>query len=236
MGQLRRNLNRFGISVHLHRDPNEPSGIDLFHDALCLAGRQQPLIFDVGANVGETIRDLLAQCPTAKVIGFEPSPKTSEKLSAAFASNRQVRVERRALGDVPGTLPFAVTRAHSVNDSLLTMADEPDAPRIDVQVDTIDGFCQREGLQRIDYMKVDTQGYDLRVLMGAKHMLETRAIKAVSVEAMFQAMYVGQPTLTDLLRFAADVGYQPFGFYNNSYAERTLSFVDVMLVPAAQPQ
>jgi FkbM family methyltransferase len=232
MGFLRRQLGRLGISADWHPSKTTCSGAVLVHDVLAVVATRSPLVFDVGAHTGETIRDVLAHAPRARVIAFEPSPKTGEALRRAFGADRRVSIEQCALGDVEARLPFAVTHAHSVNDSLLTMRHEPDAPRVDVAVSTLDAYCARHGVPAIDYLKVDTQGYDLRVLRGARRLLDEKKIRAFSVEVMFDPMYAGQPTLLEMLHEIDERGYEPLGFYENAYlAKNRLSYVNIACVP-----
>ena len=52
-----------------------------------------------------------------------------------------------------------------------------------VQVLTIDHFCVSKNIDRIDLLKIDTEGYDLTVLRGGNRMLSERHVRCVLVEA-----------------------------------------------------
>jgi hypothetical protein len=102
-----------------------------------------------------------------------------------------------------------------------------------VQVDTVDAYCRNHGIDSIDVLKVDTQGYDLKVLMGAAEMLRARTIRSFFVEAMFMPMYHAQPTLTDFLAFATSVGYRAVGFYDPFYMRNQLSHINICFEPVS---
>ena len=52
----------------------------------------------------------------------------------------------------------------------------------EVDVITIDEFLEAESIERVDFMKVDTEGNDLAVLRGARKSLEAKRVKALSFE------------------------------------------------------
>jgi hypothetical protein len=54
-----------------------------------------------------------------------------------------------------------------------------------VQVTTLDAFCNRERIASIDILKTDTEGYDARVLSGARRMLSEKRIHCVVSEVGF---------------------------------------------------
>ena len=55
-----------------------------------------------------------------------------------------------------------------------------------VQVETLDNYCQRNSISKIDLLKIDTQGYDLEVLRGAKQMLSEHRIIEITFIDIYQ--------------------------------------------------
>jgi FkbM family methyltransferase len=226
---LRQALGAAGYAV---RDVGRGvAGVDLFHDArTLLRDVSAPILFDVGANIGQTTQAMLDAFTTPRIHAFEPSPATFETLRRNVAQKPGVTVERVAMGDTGGTSAFHVTRDHSVNDSLLAPVWQAGSAVVDVDVDTIDGYCERTHIDRIDLLKIDTQGFDLRVLHGARRMLAARRVTLYSCEANMRPMYDGQATLRELLRFADEAGYSLVGFYEQSYIGNQLSYLDGLFV------
>jgi FkbM family methyltransferase len=208
---------------------NGVGGVELLHDARILLGDALgTVLFDVGANVGQTTRAMLDTFPSPRVFAFEPSPATFDSLRRALGGRPGVKVEALAMGSTEGKLPFHVTREHSVNDSLLVPAWQAGGSVVEVRVETVDGYCERAGLESIGLLKIDAQGYDAEVLRGARHMLDGRRIHLYSCEANFERLYEGQATLRDLLAFADEVGYQLVGFYEQTYLKDRLSYLDAL--------
>jgi FkbM family methyltransferase len=222
-------LGKFGYSV---RDVGiGVAGVDLLHDARVLIGNDEgQVLFDVGANIGQTTLAMLATFRTPRVYVFEPSPATADALRRVVGNRSNVMIEAVAMGDTVGTLPFHVTADHSVNDSLLKPVWKAGEQVVQVPVNTVDMYCERAGVETISLLKIDTQGYDLRVLQGACRMLGERRIKLYSCETNFERMYDGQATLRDLLVFADDVGYRLVGFYEQTYVNNRLSYLDALFV------
>lgn len=71
---------------------------------------------------------------------------------------------------------------------------------IDIETTTIDAFCQEEGIREIDFLKVDVQGADLKVLQGATEILES-SILAIQTEVEFCELYQNQPLFSDVDKF-----------------------------------
>lgn len=204
-------------------------GVELLHDArILLGGVPQPVLFDVGANIGQTTRAMLAAFRSPSIRAFEPSPSTFEALRRAVGGRPGVTVEALAMGNAEGVLPFHVTRDHSVNDSLLAPTWNAGGAVVEVRVETIDAYCGRHGIESISLLKIDAQGFDLQVLKGARRMLAARRIKLYSCEANFERMYEGQATLRDLLALADEVGYKLVGFYEQTYVKNRLGYLDAL--------
>jgi FkbM family methyltransferase len=224
---LRRLLRTSGFAI---RDIGRGvGGVELLHDACVLLGQtRHPVLFDVGANVGQTTLAMLEHFTSPRIHAFEPSPATFEHLQRALGQRAGVTLVPAALGDQEGTLPFNVTSDYSVNDSLLRPAWQGPVSVVNVRVETVAGYCARNGIERIDLLKIDAQGYDLHVLRGARTMLRDKQVALFACESNHAHLYEGQPTLRDLLVFADDAGYELVGFYEQTYVGNVLSYFDML--------
>ena len=132
-------------------------------------------VLDVGANIGMTALALSRICRMGQVVALEPVKRTFDylqgNLSAAGVTN--VRALNFAAGSREG-----VTHMQGVPGNLsgAFVADQYDAARSDVftttiEVKSIDNVFPQLGLDRLDFLKVDTEGYELEVFEGAKETL-----------------------------------------------------------------
>ena len=58
-----------------------------------------------------------------------------------------------------------------------------------VEIDTVDNYCQSNEIGKIDILKIDTQGYEDKVLLGASNMINNKRIKFIEFEIIFSDIY-----------------------------------------------
>src|SRR5689334_17172807 len=164
-------------------------GYDAFLDIARLSQIWQYRIdtfFDVGANVGATVRHARSRFPDCRIIAFEPHPQTFSKLAEVAEATKNVQPVNLALGsDIGFKTMFEYEM--SVINSLLPNAQfavrfNKEAQQIQVQTTTVDRFCFEHGIEQIDVLKIDTEGFDFEVVKGASSMLARHAIKFVYFE------------------------------------------------------
>lgn len=149
-----------------------------------LRGRDPGVIFDVGANVGQTVVGLLGYFPRSDIYSFEPVPASIAVLKQRFGREPRLHLIEAALGDVAGVASIN-THRDSERDTFLASALASGA--IEVPVLALDGFCDEHGIAAIDILKMDVQGWELEVLRGANRMLSEQRINFVFGEVGFAA-------------------------------------------------
>jgi FkbM family methyltransferase len=164
-------------------------------------------VFDVGANKGQTSMEFLHHFPAAAIHSFEPFPDAYDKLRQASAGCARIKPVPTALGEAVGQRVLYLN-AESATNSLLPNASDADCfmPKgfadargtAPVAMLTVDAYCEQESLMFIDLIKVDTQGYDLKVLQGAERMVAGGYVAAIYTEVLFAPMYEGQTYFHDI--------------------------------------
>jgi len=151
-----------------------------------LLPERDAVVLDVGANVGDWTAQMvrLAGPRIARLIAFEPS-------AANFASLERIDFARfelvkSAVGAVPCEMTLFSDRPGSGIASLYQRRLDhvgvfPSAQE-SVAVVTLDRYAEEHGLTRIDFMKMDIEGHELRALEGARGLLEGGRIRALSFE------------------------------------------------------
>lgn len=132
-------------------------------------------VVDVGANIGEwTLQMADAVGLSGRVIAIEPIPHLAEALQkSALANNmRHVSIAAVALSEGEGQAEFSVERANTGGSRLGRYArDKDEFDTITVRVETLDALIARSGVGRVDFIKVDVEGFELEVLRGARATL-----------------------------------------------------------------
>jgi FkbM family methyltransferase len=147
---------------------------------------QAPVVFDVGANTGQyALAADRVLGPSAALYSFEPSRVAFEVLARQTASLRRCRVFNFGLSDAAGTRELSAPAAGSPRASLyrqhLRNADSELFTET-VELRTLDSFCALEGIERIDLLKIDVEGHEYEVLLGARRMLAERRVRFVQFE------------------------------------------------------
>jgi len=151
----------------------------------------QPIVFDVGANVGDYSLLVTRQLPNASVYAFEPSRKTFEKLTEAVSGSTAIEPINIGFSDSRRMIELFSYAIEGNEASLLSSIDCRLPTQVvdvnicaseQIEVRTIDDFCEDEKIQRIDFLKMDVEGHELSVLRGAKNMLDAGAISLIQFE------------------------------------------------------
>lgn len=218
-----------GYDLHKYEPAREYSQFSQFADAECLlASRFHITAFDVGANTGQTIKTLLNVFPKITIHAFEPSPTTFDKLAPLAARN--VKLNKCGLGASSGELELQENDISPLSSFLpLGRGGWGNITRkVSVPITTVDEYAANNGINRINFLKVDTQGFDLEVLKGADGMLSMGRIDLLLTEITVDALYVGMPSFDEIYRFMADRGYELTGFYDQKRRGRILGWFDAM--------
>lgn len=127
---------------------------------------------DLGANIGfQTLsasRHL--QAGGGQVLAFEPHPSNFEFLSANVALNglHNVRLEPLGLSDAPGKLRVQGSDVPG-NWSVASHG----AHEFEIELVRLDDYLERHPVARIDLVKMDIEGSEVRALRGARQTLRT---------------------------------------------------------------
>jgi FkbM family methyltransferase len=185
-------------------------------DILAACGIAETVVFDVGANAGQSIERYRALSPGCRIHAFEPIPDLFEKLKGKFGADPELFLHPVALAETASDLPFYVTCRPEMSSLLkpepwlaeISPDRKYDFSTIDVQVDTLDAICDALSVEFIHILKIDVQGAELRVLKGGGRMLAKKKIGLIYLEVNMAETYVEQMQMSDLLNFLTPLGYQ----------------------------
>ncbi len=174
---------------------------------------QPETVLDVGANEGEFSRWALDLFPGAQVHAFEPLPPLREQLTELENRHDRMHFHAVALGDVPGTAKMHLNE-YMPSSSLLPMTDlhrerwpkTAGTTEIEVEVRTIDDFCAEGRFSGPMLLKLDVQGFELKILQGARKTLPL--VDFIVAETLFEPLYEGQPDFSAVLGFLSEQGFQ----------------------------
>lgn len=181
-------------------------GVNLYDDIKRrLPNQQFSIILDVGANVGQTAVVLREQFSRSAIHCFEPNPECCATLSAL---GKSLTVHQLALGDTTGTIGF--DRSQGQSDMYFVTTHETGE---EVQIDTLDNFAKQNNIDHIDFLKIDTEGFDLRVIHGSMQMLSNQKIDLVQAEVSMNADNKYHVPFFEIHQLMERLEYRLFGIY-----------------------
>jgi FkbM family methyltransferase len=224
-------LHRFGydISKYNTQEPGQNPYIDM---GRFVADGRATTIFDIGANIGQSIERFRLHFPKAQIYSFEPSPTTFRELQSRAAGWQDVATFNFAFGPTNGKAMLNENK-HSVMNSMLELGERgwgEIEKRTEVELRTIDEFCRQEQISSIDILKCDTQGYDLEVLRGAEDMMRDHCIGLVYCEVNFAELYRDAAPFDAIFRFLLDRSFVLVGFYKIHFCQQIAGWTDALFV------
>jgi len=237
-------INQFmGLwGLEIRRHSGEPARDSFMEQKLILGPVQDPVIFDIGANVGSTCLRYKQLFPSSKLHAFEPFPATLEQLRNRLADIDGVQVHPFGLTDVSGSRSFYANASHGTNSLLGTASGVDDVwgkglletqETFKLPFRTIDEFVEENGIPRIDLLKLDIQGAELMALQGATRMLQEKRIGLIYTEILVAPSYEAQPHPHQLLKLLYEHGFRLHNLYNLNSKGGQLRQMDAIFVPTA---
>jgi len=169
-------------------------------------------IIDVGAHAGESALQFHQIFPNVKIYSFEPLHDCFVKLNATMKNVPNFKAFNLALGDAKGRLEMHRSK-FSDSSSLLKMGElhkeafpySSGESLETVEVDALDNIAQELDLEDNILLKVDVQGYEHKVIMGSRNILNR--IKLIIIETSFHELYEGQPLFHDIYELLFKQGF-----------------------------
>jgi FkbM family methyltransferase len=164
------------------------------------------VIFDVGANRGDWTAHAVKASEGARIYSFEPLQALYEMLTArAFPS--RVRCLQLGLSDASGErqLDRRTTSLYRREPFKQHESDQMET----IRVVTLDEFCAAEGVERIDFLKVDVEGHELAVLQGGHKMISSGNVLRIQFEYSRFNIF-SKALLVDFFRFFDGLPFRLF--------------------------
>lgn len=143
-------------------------------------------VFDVGANIGEWSAVAVRFLPEATIDSFEIAPSMAQSLAARFAGEPRVHPHAIGLSDQAGTVEIDFFMAGGSTGTTMLVNERVHTPantqRQTATVEVGDTFCRDAGIERIDFLKIDVEGAEPKVLRGFERMFAEERVGLVQFE------------------------------------------------------
>lgn len=180
------------------------------------------IIGDIGANIGQSSIHFSSLFSNAKIHAFEPDPITFNEFVKNTAASDRIYGYNCGAGEQEGTLNFyrhdtSVLSSFVQSGPVILNKEEPEPKMIEANVITLDQFDAFN--QGIDFLKIDTQGFDLEVLRGADKLINQGKIKSIIIEVSFSDWYKSSFNYPQLLAYLHERNFNMVGIYNLHYSK-----------------
>lgn len=166
------------------------------------------LAVDVGANTGKSTRDIHEAFPEAKIYAFEPVLKSFNALKDETGALGRVVPLKFALSNHKG-YALMTSNGTSNNNYLLEPGIKVKTQE-DVNVIRGDEFFAEEGIEKIDFLRINTSGSEIAALSGFAGLLRVRAIHAIQVTCNFSQGAGSNSSFEKVASFLSPFGYDLF--------------------------
>jgi FkbM family methyltransferase len=191
---------------------------------------ERPCVFDVGANVGEYSAATLRANPAARLHCFEPSAAHLAVLRTRIAESSAI-VNAFGLSDSASTQSLHKDREVTGLASLI----ERDLGHLNIRLDHLetvhlevgDAYVRRHGIDRIDLLKIDVEGWEMSVLRGFADAFERRIVACCQFE-FGHAHIERRENFRDFWRFFVERGYTLGALKPNGRVEAMSGYDEIL--------
>ena len=218
----------------------QPTTHPLARRASLLQAHGVDLVLDVGASDGEYSAGLRRLGYRGRIISFEPLPDVAKRLRERSAADEAWTTKDFALGAESDIRAINIA-GNSSSSSLLPMLPEHEryAPgtgtigKVEIMVHRLDDIADDViGTAERPFLKIDTQGFEGRVLDGASATLSR--IVGLQVELSIVPLYEGAPTWIPMAERISAYGYELMGVepgFSDPVTGRLLQFDGLFFRP-----
>lgn len=184
--------------------------------------RSGDVVFDVGADIGDWSKHVLAKNKDVYLHVFEPIPAAFKVLEEKL-NFHNVYLHNIAISQEVGNADFFVYLGHSGLTDCSSLYCRPVIEhclkgKINVETQSLDHFCVVNNIDHIDLLKLDTEGAEWFIFLGAQELLNRRAITLIQFE------YGGcnidsKTTLQQMYELLTSKGYSVYRIVPNGLVE-----------------
>ena len=182
------------------------------------------IIFDVGGNKGQSIQKFINILKNPTIHSFEPSVKDYEFMKKNYGMKKKIYLNNYALGEKIENKKFNLTletatssfnqinrntkwlkhltKKHNINNNEYIISNDK------VKINTLDNYLIKNEITNIDLLKIDTQGYEDKVLEGSLNSIKNNKIGAILTEIMFDDVYDKYFSFSEIEKYLTKENYR----------------------------
>jgi FkbM family methyltransferase len=192
--------------VRIDDGPRPSEGLDPFFSLLQRLGFAPKDIFDVGANRGDWTRAAIKHFPEARYTLVEPEDRLKTHIQDLLDRGCKIQWINAGAGDKSGTMPMSISSRDDSSTFVLTdrHGQTTGSQQTVVPIKTLNEIVSSSSAPPPEMVKIDAEGFDLKVLAGASGLLGKTDI--FLVEAVVCGNY--ENSVAEVVKFMTSAGYR----------------------------
>jgi len=164
------------------------------------------IVLDVGANIGATALPFSQKVST--VYAFEPSQANFSRLKYHIESNRinNIIPVNTGLGDKTAQLQLQVVDPSNPGMNRIRVNGHELQNCETIDIITIDDFIEQNNIQKVDAIKIDVEGFELKVILGAQQTLQ-KFYPVMFIELDDENLREQENSAAELVKMLFEIGY-----------------------------
>ena len=206
---------------------------------------QEPIIFDIGANDGESIERFKKIFSKFKIYSFEPDDNAFQRLKKNYHNKENIEIFDFGISNRDGNQKFYSYDHDKISSLMRLDADsklfksrkiaknsgEDFEKSKDIKIVKLDSFVKDKDIPRINILKIDVQGYEPEVIEGAKYLIDNNKIDIIEMEIILGYGYSKSISFYDIEK---NLNNQEYKLAAINYDSNIISFsnyqIDVIYV------
>lgn len=198
---------------------------------------KQKIIFDVGANTGQSVERFKMIFNDPVLHSFEPQRDVFKQLQKHYPSDENVilnnfgladKIEEKNFYHVKHNAGKSSFHHYTIKDDIVDIGEymNQNTESETLSLRTLDEYVNKYNINKIHLLKIDTQGFENKVLKGAQETLKKNLIDVIELEIQLGKMYEKTSSFNEIENLIYPYGYKLIAIWFDTYAYGSSSIID----------
>lgn len=158
------------------------------------------IVFDIGANKGQSINRFKSIFKNCIIHCFEPDEKCCEIMNKNYGKNKDIFINQSAASNLNDKRELNYYY-QSTDNSFFIKNNDKIIKTDQVETIKLDDYIKDKNIDKINILKIDTQSFNKEVIEGAKKTLSEKKIDIIEIEMNFGKYYEKKNNFLEIENF-----------------------------------
>jgi len=170
------------------------------------------VFIDIGSNIGVYSLVVASKSSDIQVHAFDPIKLNTNLLASSIDINSfsNITVNKTCVGDYDGKVEFSIS-SDSAYSSILDSGRKPEIKKVNLPIVKLDTYIRDMGICKIDIIKIDVEGAEKLVILGASNILSNSLLrpKLIMIELFDLNLKAFKTSIKEIVDLMILNKYQP---------------------------